>query len=333
MAECRVALVFAGGNALCAYQAGVWQALAEAVIEPERIVGCSAGAMNGAIIAGNPPERRLDQLATLWRPASDTAGDSWLDAYDTWRRTGAVVDTMLGGRPGMFAAAGTAVLGSPPAIYDTAPLGHTLAALVDFDRLNTGPIRYAATAVDLDTGREMVFDTADRRVTLDHIRASGAMPPTFPPVAIDGALHIDGGIAANLPLDPVLAEPGEEPLLCIAVDLLPRWAGRPDTLGDMIGRTQDLIFAAQSRRTLARWQSRYATDPAFAGRSVTLAMLTFDDQQSEIAGKAMDFSPRSVRARWNAGHRDGSALTAAVRSGVAGIGRAGLHLYHPGAAS
>ncbi len=334
LAGCRVALVLAGGNALGAYQAGVYQALHEGGIAPDRIAATSAGAINGAIIAGNAPERRIERLAAFWRPGPvHHDGPDRGGVADTWRRTGEAMTTLLAGRAGMFAAAGTSLLREPPALYDTAPLARTLAEMVDVDRLNDGAIRFAVNAVDLESGAEVLFDTADRRIGVDHIRASGALPPAFPPIAIDGALYVDGGVAANLPLDTVLAAPGDAPLLCIAVDLLPLAGPPPATLGAMAARAQDLAMASQSRRTVAHWQARYAVDPALADRSVTLACLTYRDQQPEVAGKAMDFSPRSVRERWDAGHRDGAALVARLRDGGIALRPRDLAVHHPGETS
>lgn len=324
--DCRIVLVLAGGNALGAYQAGVYQALHEAELTPEWIVATSIGAVNGAIIAGNAPQDRLERLRAFWRPEGATPlyyGES----AETWRRSSEALGTLLAGRAGMFAPMGTALATrDAPGLYDTTPLARTLARLVDFDRLNEGPIRYAAQVVDLDSGAERLFDTQAQRIGVDHIRASGAMPPAFPPISIDGALYVDGGLAANLPLDPVLGEADERPLLCIAVDLLPLAGGHDPTIGSLIARTQDLSFAAQSRRTLARWQDRYATDPGFRDRAVALVQLTYAEQHREVAGKAMDFSAASVRQRWDAGERDGAALLAALRGGAVPLGRTGLNL-------
>lgn len=325
----RVALVLAGGNALGAYQAGVYQALHEHGIEPDRVVGASIGAINGAVIAGAPVEERMVRLQALWRPADASGGwPTWWDTVpDTWRRTGEALATMLGGRPGVFALLGTSLLGAgdaPPAIYDTRPLRASLAALVDFDRLNDSAIRFCATAVDLDSGEDAVFDTRQRRVEADHIRASAALPPTYPAVPIGGRMYVDGGLSANLPLDPVLSSPGETPWLCIAVDLLPTAAPRPKTLGEMIGRTQDLVFASQSRRSLQRWRAAYAASAGEDRRSVALVRLAYADQMREVAGKAMDFSPESVRLRWQAGHRDGLKLIGRLASTDLSLASPGL---------
>lgn len=325
--SCGLALVLGGGNALGAYHAGVQQALEEAGIVPDRIVGTSIGAITGAIIAGNAPQDRAARLAEFWRPAGADV-PAWFP--DDWRRTGETLATLMGGRRGMFTPPGTALLGGVPALYDTAPLARTLDALVDRDRLNRGAIRYQALAVDLDTGDDALFDTDDMPLTTAHVLASAALPPSFPPVAIAGKRYVDGGLSANLPLDPVLGAPGDTPLLCLAVDLLPLAACRPDTLGAMVERAQDLTFAVQSRRSVAHWRERYAHDPALRERSVVLATLTYADQAPEVAGKAMDFSPASVRRRWDAGRRDAAALLARWQGGTLPIGEPGLHVIDVG---
>lgn len=322
-----VVLILAGGNALGAYQAGVYQALHDHGVEPQWVVGTSIGAINGAIIAGNTAEQRIARLRDLWRPAAGhDRWPTWWDAVpDEWRRTGETMATLLAGRPGLFAPLGSALTDGRggSALYDTAPARASLAALIDVDRLNGGSVRFTAAAVDVDSGEEVVFDTCTTRVTADHLRASAAMPPAFPAVPIEGRLCADGGLAVNLPLDPPLASPGTAPMLCIAVDLLPAAAPRPRTLGETIARTQDLFFAAQTRRSIARWQADYAGDRA-GERSVTLVHLVYGDQEREVAGKAMDFSPASARARWDAGLRDGLALVDRLGAGTVPIGRPGL---------
>ncbi|SFK47675.1 NTE family protein [Sphingomonas sp. NFR04] len=324
LGDTKVVLVLAGGNALGAYQAGVCQALHEGGIAPDWIVGTSAGAINGAILAGNAPDIALAKLAAFWR----TDGLDWWQAWpETWRRTIETSATLLGGRPGLFGPLGTALLAAPtPALYDTGPLATTLESSIDFARLNGGATRYTAVAVDLESGAETAFDTKDRLIGAEHVRASAALPPAFPAVAVDDRLYVDGGLSANLPLDPVLSTPSDRPTLCIAVDLLPMRGGRPDTLGEMAARAQDLTFASQTRRTIARWQAQYATDAAYRGCSVTLAQLLYADQQQEVAGKAMDFSPASVRQRWEHGLRDAADLVRRVADGTLPIGGQGLHL-------
>lgn len=337
----RIAIILGGGNALGAYHAGLYQALHEERIEPDWIVGTSIGAITGAIIAGNDRERRMERLHQLWRPASPDQGGwplPWDYLPEDWRRTVAVMTTMLAGRSGMFGPIGSPAMAWPfdpaeasKALYDTSTLHDTLVALVDFGLLNTSKPRFTSFAVDIETGEEVVFDTAETRVEANHIRASAALLTAFPAVEIEGRLLADGGLAMNLPIDLVLHERSNEPLLCIAADLLPLRSARPGTLGEVISRTQDLMFAAQTRRTIERWRAVFSAE--HDRRSpVTLARLAYSDQGAEVAGKAMDFSPTSVRQRWEAGYNDTRQLLAHIRTGEIDFGRRGLQvLFEKGA--
>ncbi len=318
----RIALVLGGGNALGSYQAGAYDALHERGVAPDWIVGTSIGAVNGALIAGNPPDRRIAVLRDFWRPAAD--GEATDRTWETMRRTAAVHWTTMAGRRGAFDPIGP--LGSwwrsdaaatAPALFDQAPLEDTLAQAVDWQRLNGGAPRYTALAVDLESGDDRPFDTLSATVTARHVRASGALPPAFPAVEIDGRLLGDGGLSQNLPLDPVLGEPGAPPTLCIALDLLPLHAARPTTLGETMGRAQDLALAIQSRRTIERWQQVFVLEAPNAG--VALARRAYADQQLEVAGKALDFSPESVGRRWRAGYADGAALADRIVAGAIAV--------------
>ncbi len=313
------ALVLSGGNALASYQAGAYEALHAHGIEPDVVAGASAGAINGAIICGNPPEQRVARLAAFWRPAP--AGDrgprnAWAPMQETARRTLAASATLAAGRSDAFVpnlslgSAWDRLLHRPQTgLYDTSPLAATLARLVDLERLNRASPRLLVTAVDVRTGADVVFDTARERLTADHLRASAALMPAFPPIEVDGRLLADGGVSANLPIDAVLAQHASGRLLCIALDLLPREAPGPTSLGEATSRVQDLIFASQSRRALAAWQAVFdrevarAQDPGDVP-AITVLRLAYADQGREVSGKAFDFSPPSARDRWQAGHAD-----------------------------
>ncbi|MCC2975460.1 patatin-like phospholipase family protein [Sphingomonas sp. PL-96] len=337
-ADLKVVLVLGGGNALGAYHAGLYEALHEAEVEPDWIVGTSIGAITGAIIAGNRREDRLDRLRQFWRPADGQGG--WPMPWDVlpegWRRTGAVVETLLGGRPGLFGPLGSfgtwwahdPVAGSPAA-YDTLALRGTLCELVDFDLLNRGGMRFTAVAVDIESGDEVLMDTARQELAVDQVRASAALLTAYPAVEVDGRLLGDGGLAMNLPLDPVMADADRAPTLCIASDLLPLMSDRPKTLGEVAGRMQDLAFAIQSRRSLSRWRKALEVPPSNpqASPSVTLVTTAYSDQQQEVAGKAMDFSPASVLQRWNSGREDGRALVRRLKGGEVPTGSPGLTVY------
>jgi NTE family protein len=301
----QVALVLGGGNALGAYQAGGYQALHERGVRIDRVDGASTGAVNGAIICGSAPDQRVARLADYWglgvTPAGPSPAPWWGAMGEDFRRSVAAMTTIAFGQPQIFAPRPPAFQhGDDASLYDTVPMATTLARLVDFERLNSGTLRYTATAVDLESGEIVTFDTAVRTVAAEQ---------------------------PALDLDPLLSDPGDTPLLCIALDLLPLRQPRPRTLGEAAGRMQDLMFASQSARTIAGWQALYAARSAPA--SVTLLHLSYDRQEAEVAGKSFDFSPRSVRARWEAGHADVTAALDRIDDGQIETGRPGLTVWRP----
>lgn len=319
-------LVLSGGNALGAFQAGAYEALHQYGLRPDWVVGASVGAVNAAIIAGAETGRRVETLRTFWRPAGFAAplAPPWLEHLETVRRTAAVSRTMLVGRPGVFGpllSSFTPWADDRPAAFETDQLAATLESLVDFDRLNQGACRFTATAVDLETGDDVVFDSRDRRIDARHIRASAALPVAFPPVEVDDRWLVDGGLSANLPLDPVMAAPGPRPTLCLAIDLLPLGGRHPRTIADSASRMQDLIFTAQSRRTIERWQAAYAERTEV---SITLVRMAYAAQAQEVVGKAMDFSGPTIERRWAAGHAAGTRFAERLADGSLNVGGPGL---------
>jgi NTE family protein len=332
-----LALVLSGGNALGAYQAGAWQALHERGLEPDWVAGASAGAINGAVICGSPNDLRIERLKALWTPAAATPATSMsaFEPLEEARRTCAVAGTLAAGWPGLFVP--RHLLGpwwdpfgnpEPSSLYDATPLIDTLERLVDFDLLNKGVPRYTATAVDIENGEDVAFDTRTHRIEPDHLRASSALLPAFSPVEIGGRLLGDAGISVNLPLDCVLGEPDPRPLLCVAVDLLPLRARRPQTLGDTVSRMQDLVFATQSRRAIAAWQKIFDLRAGQGDTAaVTLLHIAYSDQEREVSGKAFDFSPESAAARWDHGRSDMGGALDALASGEVTVGRPGMTVY------
>lgn len=321
----HITLILGGGNALGAYHAGAYAALHARGLEVNWVIGASIGAITGALIAGNAPEERLARLRAGWQPAA--APVAWPEPVETGRRSVAAAATATFGHPALFRHRGmlawqTMIGAEEPSVYETLPMRNTLQALVDFERLNAGPVRFTATAVDLATGEDAAFDTGKGPLTADHLRASGALPPLFPPVEIDGRTYVDAGVSANLPLDPYLAAPPGGTALCLAVDLLPLAAPLPRRLGELASRAQDLMFAAQSRRSLAAWQSLYHARETDA--SITLVHLAYADQSREVVGKALDFSPETVAQRWAAGERDMTRVLERLDAGEIGLGRQGL---------
>lgn len=326
--EFAIVLVLSGGNALGAFQAGVYEALHEHGLQPDWVVGASIGAINGALIVGTPPEARIETLRSFWQPHMTSPMDlaqSWLSStMETGRRSASAIWTAAAGRSGIFGpvlSALTSWSGDRPSVFGTDQLARTLEQAIDFDRLNGGDCRFTATAVDLESGEDVVFDSLQQRITPDHIRASAALPVLFPPVVIGGRWLVDGGLSANLPLDPVLSDPPKRPTLCIAVDLLPLCGPLPTTLGEAAGRMQDLIFAAQSRRSIARWQSAY---DGRENRCVSMVRVSYADQGDEVAAKALDFSGPTIEQRWTAGRAAGLRVVAKLDAGLPLIGAKGL---------
>ncbi|GLV23332.1 membrane protein [Sphingobium sp. TomMM35A] len=328
-----VALVLSGGNALGAYQAGAYEALHEQGLEPSWIAGASAGAVNAAVICGNEASDRISRLRELWKCRGDAEPVDLPAIFETVRRSWSTALTLAGGHPGLFVP--RHIYGpwfnplnndEPASLYDLRPLADTLRRLVNFDRLNQGSPRLSVTAVDIQTGEDVAFDTSNCWIGCDEIRASAALIPLFPPVAIGERLLGDAGISVNLPLDIILSEKRSRPLLCIAVDLLPLSGGRPRTLGDSAKRSQDLMFATQSRRALAAWQALFDAEGEKAA-PVTVLRLAYADQAKEVAGKAFDFSSQSAEARWRAGYDAMRSMLAALERGEIATRDPGLSVY------
>ncbi|MGI3777018.1 MAG: patatin-like phospholipase family protein [Janthinobacterium lividum] len=302
-----LALVLGGGNAVAAYDAGAYEALEQAGHVPDHLAGASAGAITAVLIAGNPPGRRVAALRAFWDSVA-APQPAW---PNPWARASQLADGIqarLLGRPGMFRPRLSALANpdAPPGLYDLAPLRATLARLVDLGRLNGGDIRVSVIAVDLCTGEDVVFDTASAPVTLDHVLASAALLPNFPPVAVDGRLLVDGGLAANTPAHLVLAPP-RDGLTCFVVDPFPLAAAPPASLLDAQERQSDLIFATQTRRALHAqrhlWSLEARLSPEAPPRG-TVWRLEYSAGEDETAIKGFDFGAAVLRRRWDAGADD-----------------------------
>lgn len=250
-------LVLQGGGALGAYQGGAYEALAAAGLEPEWVAGISIGAINSAIIAGNPPERRIKRLREFWELVSSRLTLPPLATDSTSRKlfneTSAALVASTGA-PGFFEPRLPPALFMPPgtvqaiSIYDTAALKSTLLELVDFDLLNSGKIRFSVGAVEVATGNMRYFDSANDEIKPEHIMASGALPPGFPPVEIDGKLYWDGGIVSNTPLQYVLDGGIPRVDMCVfQVDLFSARGTIPQTLFDVQTREKEIRYSSRTR--------------------------------------------------------------------------------------
>jgi NTE family protein len=310
-----VVLALGGGNAIGAYHLGICEELYGQGIEPGWIVGASIGAVTGAILSGNLPERRLERLHQFWEAAAQP--DKLVPAPRTkqarvvYNALHAATGLMLGRSsvfrlryPGLWSL--LPWLPNDVSLYDHSPLRRTIEELVDFDLLNRAEVRLSILAIDSETGEEVWFDNRQGRIGPEHLLASSAIAPLYPPVEIDGRLLCDPGYVNNLPFDHVFIEPPSRDLLCFAVELFSLGHGRPGSLGAVIARAQDISFASHARRSVDALRREYALrrqiDPNSS--SITLAHLAYRGFDHEIAAKSFDYSPASIHDRAAAGRRD-----------------------------
>ncbi|MBC7623483.1 MAG: patatin-like phospholipase family protein [Aeromicrobium sp.] len=335
----RIVLVLQGGGALGAYQAGVYQALQEHNLAPNWVVGTSIGAINAAIIAGNFPENRVSRLRAFWDRVAQSDSYDMNKVVDTARKFNtwlSTVNATVSGIKGFFAPrkmslfpAGLAVAPEEASYYDTAELAVTLNELIDFDYLNApGGIRLSVNAVKVTQGTLVSFDSLHQPLGVNHIMASGALPPGFPPVRIDGDLYWDGGLYSNTPLETVLDDKPPVDTLCFMVDLWSADGPEPTTSDEVQTRQKDVMFASRSTRHIesyvrlhnlqrtvrtlynklpAKLKSELGKDVLAAlGHDTTLHIvrLEYGGQDWHMAGKDINFSKGSIEWRWEQGYRD-----------------------------
>ena len=358
-ANAQRVLVLQGGGALGSYQAGAFQALCRAGFEPEWIAGISIGAINAAIIAGNGPEKRVDRLKEFWEMVSSpvswspvTQGDR---ARSLFNETSAALIATFG-VPGFFTPrlppAPLWPPGSPQSqsYYDTSPLKRTLEDLVDFDRINDVKTRLSVGAVGVTSGNFCYFDNYQfkklgKKIGPEHIMASGALPPGFPSIVIEGQHYWDGGIASNTPLDFVLDEEVNRDLLIFQVDLFSARGELPMSLLDAAEREKDIRYSSRTRMNtdknkqihnarmavrdlIGKLPDYLKNDPsvellrkASKENTVTVVHLIYKSKNYETSSKDYDFSHVAMVEHWNAGRArrafvdaaQGMAGTAAVR--------------------
>src|SRR3984893_913144 len=247
----RVALVLQGGGALGSYQAGVYEALSTSEYMPDWIAGISIGAINAAIIAGSPPEKRVERLEAFWEgvAAPSPLGPALPLTTGTHRRTSSI-NALMFGQPGFFAPRPPMhwLLGAKPtSYYDTSALKHTLERLVDFDRINAREIRFSVAAVNVRTGNFAYFDNARTTILPEHVMASSALPPGFPAVEIDGEYYWDGGLVSNTPLQYVLESIPRRSRLTFQVDLFHARGRQPTDLEEVNEREKDIRYSSKTR--------------------------------------------------------------------------------------
>ncbi len=312
----QVALVLQGGGALGSYQAGVYEALAGAGIEVDSVAGISIGAVNAAIIAGNPPETRVAQLRKFWERSAGV-----LPSFPIWQDdlsrellhlwSAGVVATV--GVPGFFSprflSPFFAMPETPEALsfYDSSALADTLDELIDWDLLNNGPVRLAVGAVEIESGNFHYFDTAHERLDARHIMASGALPPGLPPVDIDGKLWWDGGLVSNTPLQHVL-DTQNAPCLVFQVDLFSASDVRPHNIMDVMAREKEIRFSSRTRQVSdAMLKLRKDREIIRAVLEKLPAALADDADVKALAALAKDFPVNVVQMIYRANAWEGGA--------------------------
>src|SRR3984893_10598119 len=256
----KVALVLQGGGALGSYQAGVYEALASSDYKPDWVAGISIGAINAALIAGNSPEMRVEKLREFWRtittPAispvriSDLVNGAGLP-FDLGKQISAMHALMFG-QSNFFAPRKPTDWWfghTPTSYYDTSSLKSTLERLVDFDRINAREIRFSVGAVNVRTGNFAYFDNARIAIRPEHVMASGALPPGFPAVEIDGEHYWDGGLVSNTPLQYVLESFPRLSRLTFQVDLFHARGREPSDLEEVSEREKDIRYSSRTRAT------------------------------------------------------------------------------------
>jgi NTE family protein len=348
-----VALVLQGGGALGAYQCGVYEGMHAAGLRPDWFAGISIGAINAALIAGNPPEQRVARLREFWELICDPGGSlawpaaairgmlAWLPESaerSSWAGGLSAMAALLQGQRGFYDARASSPFlfqdGSPAAtsFYDTAPLQATLERLVDFDRINDDKtIRLTVGAACVRNGNFVYFDSDQTRIGPLHILASAALPPAFPPVAIDGELFWDGGLVSNTPLEYVLNARPRRDTLALQVDL---WSARgplPKTMTDVLERMKDIQYSSRTRHgtdTVERLQHlrsalntliaklpggaldadlQSALEPWLNDRVFNVIHLIYQAKPHEEQFKDYAFGSLALEEHWASGRRDMAA--------------------------
>ncbi|APW42987.1 DUF3734 domain-containing protein [Rhodoferax saidenbachensis] len=329
-------LVLQGGGALGSYQAGVFEALSKVYREPTWMAGISIGAINCALIAGNPPHQRVARLREFWELVSSSQAAPSLASAPLREllNEASASQAMLFGVPGFYAPrfppAPLQPRGTLEAIsyYDTAPLRKTLERLVDFDRINAGPMRLSVGAVNVRSGNFEYFDSSKQRIDVRHIMASGALPPGFAPVEIDGEHYWDGGLVSNTPLQYVLDQPGDQQRTVFQVDLFAAAGALPATLAEVTEREKDIRFSSRTRlnttmeldrqviaqaaqRLLAKLPPELRRDPDARALArlrceggVDVVHLIYRSKHYESQSKDYEFSRLSMEEHWDSGRAD-----------------------------
>jgi NTE family protein len=335
----QTVMVLQGGGALGAYQVGVYQAMHEAGIEPDWVIGTSIGAINGALIAGNPPEHRLQRLNAFWDHVEQQVSSAGPLAWLGMGNALANMSTVTRGIPAFFKPNPAALCGSQARVgvesasyYSTEPLRETLLSLVDFGYLCECRTRLTVGAVHVRAGEMRYFDTREEALGVEHIMASGALPPAFPAVRINGEPYWDGGIFSNTPIEAVLDDRPRRDAVIFAVNVWQPHGPEPESIWQVMGRAKDIQFASRADSHIERQKQIHRlrhvirelkqqipaskqSDPKVKeltawGCGTTMHVVRMDAPrlEGEDHTKDIDFSASGVQTRRQAGHDETLAV-------------------------
>ena len=332
----QIVLVLQGGGALGAYQVGVYQAMHEAGIEPDWVIGTSIGAINAAIIAGNAPERRLEQLRAFWESVEWRQPLGFAAVLPWWLTNPcANLQTIAFGVPGFFAPNPKAALGvfaplgvESASFYEATALRDTLAQRVDFERINSGMTRLTVGAVNARTGAMRYFDTRNIVLGPEHVMASGALPPAFPAIRIDGEPYWDGGVYSNTPIEAVLDDSPRRTSTVFNVHLWNPSGSEPESIWQVLGRQKEIQYSSRAENHVHRQKQIHRlrhvinqlaqhlppdSREAHAVRellswgcdtTVHIVRLLAPRLEGEDHTKDIDFTPGGISRRLEAGYTD-----------------------------
>jgi NTE family protein len=338
----RIALLLQGGGALGAYQCGVYEALAQANLQPDWVAGISIGAVNSALIAGNPPEKRVERLREFWEAVSTSPfGVPYFKSLAVKHEFAhrllnqmRALGVLFGGAPNFFTPRLPPPFLNPPgkpealSFYDVAPLKATLERLVDFDLVNDGKMRLSVGAVNVRTGNFISFDTTTHRIGPEHIIASGSLPPGFPATLIDGEHYWDGGIVSNTPLQWVLESKPRRDTLAFQVDLWSAFGALPRDLMEADLRQKEIRFSSRTRAATDQFKDRQILRRAARkllaqlpkelretpeakmlekeadDKAYNIIHLIYRSKNYEGTSKDYEFSRRTMEEHWKSGYND-----------------------------
>ena len=348
-----IALVLQGGGALGSYQCGVYEGLHKAGIQPNWFAGISIGAINAALLAGNAPEQRIERMHEFWNrisiPAAPLAKQAlawqqqWLDTLPlhkstmAWANSQGALAAMLYGQSGFYVPrmpppySGLTQGVATTSFYSTAPLKQTLEEFVDFDRINRADVRFSVGAVNVRTGNFINFDNYGenkRKIRVEHVMASGALPPAFAAVEIDGEHYWDGGVVSNTPLDHVLGDEPRCDCLVLQVDLWRAQGILPRNLTEVLERQKDIQYSSRTRFNTSVVQHlhdlrttldallkeipaehlsasvRRELQPWLSDRVYNIIHLIYKTKPYEEQNKDYAFAPSTMHEHWRAGLHD-----------------------------